>query len=257
MPDTTSPETKDRKELHEDFHVHVQPPAHVPTSDDWMYHFLLAPLARQLKPGMRVLDVGCGNGIISLFVAKSGCSVMGIDISERAVEAATRAALNLELSKSASFRAVLLEELPSQESYDIIIMSEVIEHIEDHLGALKKAHQLLKPGGKIYITTPSKRAIAHNLRMLFTGRDRFDEHVGHVRRYTIKSLRSVTEEAGFKVALLERGEGPLRNMMLTFDRLAPLYHLLKRARLNRVFESFDSIVSRLIGEAQLIQIAVK
>lgn len=251
------PETNKFKEVHEKFHAHVQPIATVPETDDWMYHYLLQNLARDIEPGFDVLDIGCGNGVLSLYCAKRGCHVLGIDISEKAAEASQIAAGNLGLSKHATFKAVPLEDLPDDQAYDLVVLSEVIEHIPDDVAAMKKIACILKPGGKVYITTPSSYALAHRLRLLLFRHDDFDRRVGHVRRYTKESLAALVQEAGLKQDYLTKGEGPFRNLLLT-TRLHTIYDLMLRARLNRAFEFIDDrLMTPLLGEAQIMLTAQK
>jgi len=253
----SEPQPNKFKEVHEEFHAHVQPIANVPATNDWMYHYLLTNLARDLKPGADVLDIGCGNGVLSLYCAKHGGQVLGIDISDKAAEASQIAAKNLGLSKLASFKASPLEDLRDTQAYDLVVLSEVIEHIPDDAAAMAKIARILKPGGKVYITTPTSYALAHRLRLLMFRNDDFDRRVGHVRRYTPKTLAALVKAAGLEQDYLAKGEGPFRNLLLT-TRLHVFYDLLLKFRLNRLFEWIDdTLMTPLFGEAQIMLTAQK
>ncbi|MEO1053268.1 MAG: methyltransferase domain-containing protein [Bacteroidota bacterium] len=100
----------------------------------------------------RVLDVGCGNGIISLHLGHLGYDVQGIDVSEKAIEKA-KAANKFD---NVSFKTLSAEELAaSGETYDVIICSEVLEHLDQPGSLLEKLHESLKEGGKLIVTVPN------------------------------------------------------------------------------------------------------
>jgi SAM-dependent methyltransferase len=248
---------KEDKQLYETFHSQVNPPATLPQIKDGLYHFMFSLLARYLKPEMNVLDVGCGNGVLSLFIATLGCNVLGTDISEAAVEAGRKGAGMYKLSNKAHFSTKLLHELPEEETYDAIVLSEVLEHIPDDAKALRDIHARLKKNGLLIMSVPSRRSLAHRLRMRFKHYDRFDNYVGHVRRYTIDSLTERAKEQGFDIIEARAGEGPLRNLMLTTDRLSPWFYRLAKIKLRKPLEWIDAVLRPIIGEAQVMVVARK
>lgn len=73
-------------------------------------------------------------------------------------------------------------------AYSALVAFNVLEHIPDHIGALRGAHTLLRPGGLVVMFVP-----AFNFAM-----SRFDREVGHVRRYTVKSMRAAMTDAGLE-----------------------------------------------------------
>lgn len=74
-------------------------------------------------------------------------------------------------------------------SFDTAMMVNVLEHVPDHLGVLKDLHDLLKPGGTLFVFVPAMPSLYGPI----------DERVGHVRRYTRETLREVVEAAGFEI----------------------------------------------------------
>lgn len=100
--------------------------------------------------GLRVLDVGCGGGILSEALAERGASVVGIDLAESALQAAEahRAGqaveYRLESSRDAAARG---------ESFDAVTCMEMLEHVADPAAVLRDIHALLKPGGWAFFST--------------------------------------------------------------------------------------------------------
>ena len=100
-----------------------------------------------------ILDVGCGTGImITLPLASIGYRVAGIDIHRGSVEEARRMSPYTNLTFRHADPGVLLE---ARERYDIVIASEVLEHLAEPLGFLRVLRGLLRPGGMLTLTTPN------------------------------------------------------------------------------------------------------
>ncbi|MCD1634116.1 bifunctional 2-polyprenyl-6-hydroxyphenol methylase/3-demethylubiquinol 3-O-methyltransferase UbiG [Martelella mediterranea] len=108
-------------------------------------------LARPLE-GLRVLDVGCGGGLLSEPMARMGASVVGIDPAEKNIGIArTHAA---ESGAPVDYRAVTAEKLAEEgESFDIVLNMEVVEHVADVDFFLTTCASLVKPGGMMFVAT--------------------------------------------------------------------------------------------------------
>lgn len=102
--------------------------------------------------GLRILDIGCGGGILAEPLARLGADVVGIDPAEENVEIAK---LHAEQSGLAiDYRATTAEELADAgERFDIVIASEVVEHVADLSLFVKRAAEMVKPGGFMAVTT--------------------------------------------------------------------------------------------------------
>lgn len=100
---------------------------------------------------LKVLEVGCGFGYLTYSLIKSGINIKGIDISETAIQNAIEKYGNHYETISAEDLAIR-----DQENYDVIILTEVIEHIENPMSMLNALKKLLKPGGDILLTTPNR-----------------------------------------------------------------------------------------------------
>src|ERR1043165_401136 len=103
--------------------------------------------------GKRVLDVGCGGGILSEAMATLGASVTGIDLSDRALQVA-RLHL-LESKANVTYRKAAVEELAQEEpgSFDVVPCMEVLEHVPGPAQHVAACARLLKPGGQAFFAT--------------------------------------------------------------------------------------------------------
>src|SRR6202790_2608629 len=110
-----------------------------------------------LSPGKTLLDVACGAGGPALRIAaKTGCSVVGIDVHEQAVSTACSLAIQRSLSRRAEFRVVdAAHQLPfSEASFDAITCIDAINHFSDRPRIIAEWVRLLKPGGRLLFTDP-------------------------------------------------------------------------------------------------------
>ena len=110
-----------------------------------------------LSPGKILLDVACGAGGPALRIAaKTGCSVMGIDVHEQAVSTACSLATQRGLSRRAEFRVVdAAQQLPfSEASFDAITCIDAINHFPDRPSVLAGWARLLSPSGRLLFTDP-------------------------------------------------------------------------------------------------------
>ena len=108
---------------------------------------------RAAVAGQRVLDVGCGGGILSESMAALGANVTGIDLSEKALKVAQLHIL--ESSAQVSYRRVAVEQLARSEpgTFDVVTCMEVLEHVPDPASQVLACAQLLKPGGHAFFAT--------------------------------------------------------------------------------------------------------
>ncbi len=110
-----------------------------------------------LSPGEVLLDVACGAGGPALRIAaKTGCSVVGIDVHEQAVSTACSLAIQRGLSRRAEFRVVdAAQQLPfSEASFDAITCIDAVNHFADRPRVIAEWARLLMPGGRLLFTDP-------------------------------------------------------------------------------------------------------
>jgi 2-polyprenyl-6-hydroxyphenyl methylase/3-demethylubiquinone-9 3-methyltransferase len=108
----------------------------------------------------QVLDVGCGGGILSEAMARSGARVIGIDLSQAVLDVAELHALEGKLA--IEYRAIAAEELAAARpgSFDLVTCMEMLEHVPDPAAALAALAALVKPGGHVIISTLNRKPMA-------------------------------------------------------------------------------------------------
>ncbi len=115
-------------------------------------HFNRDPKMPRPLQDLRVLDIGCGGGLLSEPVARMGATVVGADPSETNVEIAKIHAA--QSSVAVDYRAVTAEDLAAAgEQFDIILNMEVVEHVADVDLFLSACARMVKPGGLMFIAT--------------------------------------------------------------------------------------------------------
>jgi 2-polyprenyl-6-hydroxyphenyl methylase / 3-demethylubiquinone-9 3-methyltransferase len=105
----------------------------------------------------RILDVGCGGGILSEAMARSGARVLGIDLAQAVLDVAELHAL--ESGLAVEYRALAAEELAAAQpgSFDLVTCMEMLEHVPDPAATLKALAALVKPGGDVIVSTLNRK----------------------------------------------------------------------------------------------------
>ena len=140
----------------------------------------LQRLARQ-HPLKQILDIGCGNGLFFDDLARFG-QVRGIEPDAGLVTPNNRWAEHIQCIGFGP-------DYQTTQRFDLILMLDVLEHIQDDRGAARHVFDLLKPGGMFLLTVPA-------LMLLWS---RHDVANAHVRRYTRPGVRTVLQNAGFDI----------------------------------------------------------
>src|SRR5512147_3268084 len=108
--------------------------------------------------GKRVLDVGCGGGILAEAMAGAGATVSGIDLSEKALKVAK---LHLyESGKTVDYQLVSAEDFAAQHAgeFDVVTCMEMLEHVPDPASVVAACARLVKPGGWVFFSTLNRNA---------------------------------------------------------------------------------------------------
>ncbi len=115
-----------------------------------------APLA-----GARVVDIGCGGGILAESMAKRGADVLGIDLSEKPLSVASLHAL--ETGVTLRYERIAAEELAAREpgSFDVVTCMEMLEHVPDPSAVVRAAATLARPGGHVFFSTINRNPKAY------------------------------------------------------------------------------------------------
>jgi len=172
-------------------------------------------LAGSLSASTRVLDVGCGNGFTCSEFLKHGCKVVGIDLSCSGVEIGRRAHPSARFEVLAAEGDVLhnLCEAP----FDLVVSTEVVEHLYDPREWARGCFKALKPGGRLICTTPY-HGYFKNLALSVLGK--WDSHAnplwdgGHIKLWSRATLTHLLREAGF-TNIAFRGVGRLPLLWMT------------------------------------------
>ena len=113
--------------------------------------------------GKRVVDVGCGGGILAESMAERGADVTGIDLSEKAL-AVARLHL-LETGGKVDYRHIAAEQLAAEQpaAFDVVTCLEMLEHVPDPASTIRACATLVKPGGHVFFSTISRNPKAYLL----------------------------------------------------------------------------------------------
>lgn len=111
--------------------------------------------------GQRVLDVGCGGGILAESMARKGAHVMGIDLAAKSLRVAQLHALETEAT-NLSYREVSAETLAQEQpaSFDVVTCMEMLEHVPDPASIVKACSTLVRPGGWVFFSTLNRNTRA-------------------------------------------------------------------------------------------------
>lgn len=114
---------------------------------------------RSLRPfeGLRILDIGCGGGLIAEPMARLGAKVVGADAADGNIAVASLHAEQQELD--IDYRATTAEALAgADEKFDVVLALEIVEHVADPAGFVATCHDLLRPGGLTVVSTLNRTA---------------------------------------------------------------------------------------------------
>jgi 2-polyprenyl-3-methyl-5-hydroxy-6-metoxy-1,4-benzoquinol methylase len=170
---------------------------------------------------VRILDVGCGSaGALSAIARRGERRITGIEREPRLAAAARR---RFERVLEADLRDALLELAASDERFDAVVFADVLEHVEDPIGALAAALRVAAPGGMLLVSVPNvgHLSIARDLLL-----GRFDPtpaglcDAGHLRWFSRDFLEEAILEAGWSAPRIERERGAAAPDPASFQELA-------------------------------------
>lgn len=173
------------------------PKADLPDFDSWWNAHALA--AALVPAGSRVLDIGCGWGHVARWLARKGCSVVGVEPDPERLRAAAPACVRALLGRAEALDALDLEPA----SFDAVLFTDVLEHLPDPWSALQSAVRYLAPGGRVVISVPNFANYGVRLNVL-RGRFRYQEFGvydrTHLRFFTRETLIELVRSAGLRPA---------------------------------------------------------
>ena len=117
--------------------------------------------AQATLQGARVLDVGCGGGILAESMALRGANVLGIDLSTKPLKVAQLHAMEAGVS-GLVYREVAVEALAAEQpaGFDVVTCMEMLEHVPDPASVVRACAALVKPGGHVFFSTLNRNAKA-------------------------------------------------------------------------------------------------
>jgi len=245
-----------KKKFYEKFHKDSRSSSKFISENNFTYINILKILDESLenmKKNQQILDIGCGVGTLSLYCASKGLKVTGLDISKTAISKALKTAEKFGLNNLTKFIVKDVESLNFRRNkYDLIICSEIIEHLEEDSKLIKRIFGMLKNNGKIIITVPSINAPLHKIG--YTAK--FDRKVGHLRRYSESNLGLLVKSSGFKSFKIFKAEGALRNFLFLNDFFGNFIRFIKGPFI-KIFTLMDKFLLLIFGESQLILVGTK
>lgn len=171
--------------------------------------YLIPGIERLLKefaplPGeKRILDLGCGKGIITAMIHSRGHQIIGVDFAADAIAYAQQHYPEVPVHLASAY-----DDLKAKYGeFDIVLSTEVVEHLYDPLAYARTIRAVLKPGGVALISTPY-HGYVKNLLIALTGK--WDEHHtpnrlhGHIKFFSTGTLKSLLESANLAVLKVER-----------------------------------------------------
>ena len=169
--------------------------------------------------GKKVLDVGCGGGILAESLSKAGGIVTGIDLSNKALKVAELH--QLESNTSVQYRSISAEDLAKQEpeNYDVVTCMEMLEHVPDPSSVVQACATLCKPGGSIFFSTLNRNpksylfaiiGAEYILKLLPKGTHEYDKFIKP------SELANFTRQAGLELNEIKG---------MTYNPLTQIYRL--------------------------------
>lgn len=198
--------------------------------------------------GKNILDIGCGNGIYTIAIGKYARHTIGIDISDNAIKG-SKINASKYISSNVDFLLMSAEAVGLQNnSFDVIISIENLEHINNEKRAIQNVEQLLKPNGQLVIYVPNKfyPFETHGLKIggfmldnimipLFSFAPKFiRRRFERARIYTAKDMHHLLVNAGFTINVVTYMFPPLDKLKNTALRntFLRIFSLLERNRFN-------------------------
>ncbi|WP_394691751.1 bifunctional 2-polyprenyl-6-hydroxyphenol methylase/3-demethylubiquinol 3-O-methyltransferase UbiG [Hoeflea sp.] len=176
-------------------------------------HFGRDPKSDKPLEGLRLLDIGCGGGLLCEPMARMGAQVLGADASETNIEVASLHAR--QSGVPVTYEAVTSEELAARgERFDIVLNMEVVEHVSDVDLFLNSCTEMVKPGGLMFVATINRTMKAMALAIVGA-------------EYVLRWLPRGTHQYE-KLVRPEEIEAPLSNSGMTIiDRTGVFYNPLQ------------------------------
>jgi 2-polyprenyl-3-methyl-5-hydroxy-6-metoxy-1,4-benzoquinol methylase len=224
----------------------------------------------QLRPqDIEILDIGCGNGNITIPVASLGYNIIGVDCDRNSIENAKRKNIFI----NARFINCSIDELNRSKKYDIVIASEVIEHLDNPLEVLKLIKCILKSDGLFLVSIPNGYCLEELIRR-FTSHSNLGRMIKYlIRRHLMKkentqsladsphlhffslfSFKRLLDSLDFKVITVKNGAIIFKGLFYMILRL----FMQRESKIFRWLNYSDGVLSEIVpvffGDSWLLRI---
>lgn len=227
-------------------------------TDEKRLKFIAQTIEQSIVKGAQVLDIGCGNGIISRRLGEMGFNVLGVDVSEKAIATAN----SLNKSSNVRFEVKSAEQLVADgQKYEAIICSEVLEHLNQPDNLLKVLRIILAERGVLIVTVPNGQggrelfvtkpvqSLMNNFPRSWRWLSKIKSVLGykgttvqsdaddlsHIQFFTVKSLGLLASEAGFRIVKWKKSN--------FIEDVFPISFITKRVR---VLQKLDCSIAEAL-----------
>ncbi len=184
---------------------------------------------KRLSSNSSIFDIGCSNGLLLDELKKKGYrNLYGIDVSSEAIKECRKKHSNVFVRSGEKTGF-------GKEKFDLLVASDILEHIKDHDKALLEWHKILKKNGVAIVFVPA-------FKFLWSYPDELNHHY---RRYTLKKLKKMSRRAGFKVVVASYWNFflfPLHFLVTTLKNLLNI----KKDNLSEPREPVNSLLAMLL-----------
>lgn len=183
-------------------HPYFQPGEHVDMDETRKGNYVRAiEVIRRMVDGRRLLDVGCGSGGFVAMAKQEGWDVQGVELSPQLAERC-RADTGVDVLTSSFEQAEL-----GLERYDVLSFWDIIEHVRNPMLCLRKARDVLRPGGIALFCTPNERSLLARLgKVLYSLGYHYPSYALHPPNHTFffsdRGLSRMLERAGLRVQMI-------------------------------------------------------
>jgi len=149
----------------------------------------------------KVLDVGCATGLVAQKLKENHCEITGIELDPAQVGVARDACQEILVG---DIEAMDLALAPS--SFDVLLMADVLEHLKDPLGTLRRLSRFLSEDGFLLVVLPNIAHLYFRLKLLigqFDYQERGTLDKSHLRFFTLKTVKKLVVDAGFEIESID------------------------------------------------------
>jgi 2-polyprenyl-3-methyl-5-hydroxy-6-metoxy-1,4-benzoquinol methylase len=198
---------------------------------DWKWEYDMA--LKQVNPGDKVLEIGCGQGDFIAKLQKDGATCMGLEFNDAALAMCEKKGLDVKNE------TIQKHAINNHEKYNVVCSFQVMEHIAEIGEALKASLDVLKTGGKLIISVPN-----HNGFIKHDEFNCFDMPPHHMGRWDERSLKNL--ENIFNLKLITMHFEPLQTYHYRY-----YYETVFGVKINTLFGSLSKIINKIFARISL------